>query len=61
MAEQDYAASECGARIEGPNDPLTPIKFRYYTCSLSAAHEGEHEDEDGHASWPRGFSEDSPA
>lgn len=61
MTDRYYAADECGARIEGPDDPLTPVKFRYYTCSLRAAHEGEHEDVGGHASWPRGFGEDPPA
>jgi hypothetical protein len=47
--------SECGARIKGPEDLLIrgPVKFRYYTCSLPAAHAGDHEDVDEHADWPR--------
>lgn len=56
------AAQQCGARIKGPNDPSIrgPVKFRYYTCSLPAGHEGDHEDVDEHADWPRNIPADWP-
>jgi len=53
---------ECGARIRGPEDPLArgPVKVRHYVCSLPASHDGDHEDEDEHADWPRNIPADWP-